>query len=130
MLSLEHIASTSRLPCCNGNQIYKQKIQYDLGHHIVRTQGLSIAQRHFLRLPEPRWRMSISWLKKVGKRRNCRVEDEKIKMKIDSGIYTLKHVTTDRNLQCLRLCIPACGHRDHGHIVLQSPNALESRVPH
>lgn len=121
MLSLEHIASTSHLPCCNGNQIHIQRIQYDLDHHTVRTLGLLIEQRHFLRLPEPRWRMSISWLDKVGKRGNCCVEDAEIQTKMDSGIYTLKHDTTDKNLQCLRLYVPAPGHRDHRHIVLQSP---------
>lgn len=130
MLSLEHIASTNRSPCCNGNQIHRQKIQYGLDHHTVRTLGLSIAQRHFLQLPELQWKMSISWLGKVGERKNCGVEHGEIKVKMDSGIYTLKHDTTDRNLQWSRLCIPAGGHHDHRHIVLQSPNALERLVPH
>lgn len=101
MLSLEHIASTSRLLCCNDIQIRRQMIQYDLDRHTVRKQELSIVQRRFLQLPEPRWRMSVSCLEQglEGMKKKNRDEDERNKLKMHSGICTLKPSTTDRDLQ-------------------------------
>lgn len=65
-------------------------IQCDLDRHTARTLGLLIVQRRFLRLPGPRWRVSISCLEQElrgMKRINCD-EDERNKMKMRSGIYT------------------------------------------